>query len=138
MVPEEIKQKITEWAQKHGAIDEVSISEFKDAELLERKAVDLIVRYCENQAYLINGFPTEIRKRYENDEMSDDKYDADYFCEERYQLYLDLLTLEKNEVAELTWHYTRSFWPEQFESKQAYLEHIKECIESESFYDVSL
>ena len=74
----------------------------------------------------------------ENDEISDEEYDEDYFCSERYDLYLDLLTLEKTDVAELTWHYTSSFWTDLFESKEEYLEHTKSCVEDGGFYNVSL
>jgi hypothetical protein len=134
----EIKQKITALAQKHAASDENTLDDIKDAELLESDAKHLIIQYCENQGYLINGFPTEMKRRYENNEISDEEYDEDYFCEERYDLYLDMLTLDKTDVAELTWHYTSSFWPDQFESKDEYLEHIKSCVDDGGFYDVSL
>jgi len=138
MIIEEIKQKITELAQKHASIDEKTFDNIKGAELFESDARHLIIRYCENQGYLINGFPTEIKRRYENDEISDEEYDEDYFCSERYDLYLDLLTLEKTDVAELTWHYTSSFWTDLFESKEEYLEHTKSCVEDGGFYNVSL
>lgn len=134
----EIKQRITVLAQKHAAIDEITLGDFKYAELLESDAKHLIVQYCENQDYLVNGFPTEMRRRYENDEISDDEYDEDYFCEERYDLYLNTLTLEKPDVADLTWHYVSSFWPDQFDSKEEYLESMKDMIEGGGFYDVSL
>jgi hypothetical protein len=134
----EIKQKITALAQKHAASDENTLDDIKDAELLESDAKHLIIQYCENQGYLINGFPTEMKRRYENNEISDEEYDEDYFCEERYDLYLDMLTLDKTDVAELTWHYTSSFWLDQFESKDEYLEHIKSCVDDGGFYDVSL
>ena len=134
----EIKQKITELAQKHAASEENTLDDFKDEEFLEDDARHLIIKYCENQNYLINGFPTEMKRRYDNDEISDDEYDEDYFCSERYDLYLDTLTLEKSDVAELTWHYTSSFWPDQFDSKEDYLESIKDMVEGGGFYDVSL
>jgi hypothetical protein len=134
----EIKQKITALAQKHAASEENTLDDIKDAELLESDAKNLIIQYCENQGYLINGFPTEMKRRYKNNEISDEEYDEDYFCEERYGLYLDMLTLDKTDVAELTWHYTSSFWPDQFQSKDEYLEYIKSCVDDDGFYDVSL
>lgn len=135
---EDIKQKISHLAQKHSSIPENDLSDFGNAEILESEAFHLIVDYSESQGYLINGFPTEIRNRYENDEISDEEYDEDYFCLERYELYLDTLTLQKDDVAELMWHYANSFWPDQFESKEDYIESIKIQIESGVFYDVSL
>ena len=135
---EDIKQKISHLAQKHSSIPENDLSDFGNAEILESEAFHLIVDYSESQGYLINGFPTEIRNRYENDEISDEEYDEDYFCLERYELYLDTLTLQKDDVAELMWHYANSFWPDQFESREDYIESIKIQIESGVFYDVSL
>jgi len=135
---EDIKQKISHLAQKHSSIPENDLSDFGNAEILESEAFHLIVDYSESQGYLINGFPTEIRNRYENDEISDEEYDEDYFCLERYELYLDTLTLQKDDVAELMWHYANSFWPDQFESKEDYIESIKIQIESGVFYDVIL
>ena len=134
----DIKQKISHLAQKHSSIPENDLSDFGNAEILESEAFHLIVDYSESQGYLINGFPTEIRNRYENDEISDEEYDEDYFCLERYELYLDTLTLQKDDVAELMWHYANSFWPDQFESKEDYIESIKIQIESGVFYDVIL
>jgi len=135
---EDIKQKISHLAQKHSSIPENDLSDFGNAEILESEAFHLIVDYSESQGYLINGFPTEIRNRYENDEISDEEYDEDYFCLERYELYLDTLTLQKDDVAELMWHYANSFWPDQIESKEDYIESIKIQIESGVFYDVIL
>jgi len=135
---EDIKHKISHLAQKHSSIPENDLSDFGNAEILESEAFHLIVDYSESQGYLINGFPTEIRNRYENDEISDEEYDEDYFCLERYELYLDTLTLQKDDVAELMWHYANSFWPDQFESKEDYIESIKIQIESGVFYDVIL
>lgn len=133
MTVEEIKSKITELAKKHAAIDEDSLDSFDDAELLEWQANGLIISYCEENAYLINGFPTEKRKLSE-EELDDD----DYFCRERFDLYQDILTYQKDDVAELMWHFTESFWPGTFESKEDYVFSAKERAEDPGFYDVTL
>lgn len=126
-----IKIKITELSNLHHSIDAGDFKEIKSAELLESEAQDLIIEYCVNRNYLINGFPTEKK-------MLVEEYDEDYFSTERYQLYLDKLTLEKEDVAELTWCYVSSFWPDQFETKEEYLENIRHQINSSHFYDVDL
>lgn len=135
MTHEEIKAKITELAQKHAAIDEVEISDFKDAEWLEIQAEDLIIAYCEEKGYLVNGFPTE--KRLLSEEELDD-YDGDYFCRERFHLYLDILTYEKSDVAELTWHFTHLFWSDTFKSKEEFVELAKERADCPVFYDMKI
>jgi hypothetical protein len=135
MTIEQIKTKITELAKKHASINEENLGDFNDAELLETQAEDLIIAYCEEKGYLVNGFPTE--KRQLSEEELDD-YDCEYFCRERFDLYLDILTYQKEDVAELTWHYTHLFWPDTFKSKEYFVELAKERVECGVFYDVEL
>ena len=128
-----VKNEIQVLAERHYALVEVSLDDIKDAELLENSAQDLIIGYCEKMGYHINGFPTDKRIMY-----AEGVLDEDYFCRERFQLYLDLLSLEKQDVAELTWLFVSAFWPAQFSDKQEYLMTIKEQIECGVFYDVEL
>jgi hypothetical protein len=131
MNTEDIKNKIQTLANKHKAIVEDDLDGFEDAELLELEAEKLIVSYCEQNQYLINGFPTEKKK-------IEDELDEDYFCRERYQLYLDTLAITNEDVADLLWCYTSNFWPDTFNSREEYIQTIKEQIESGVFYDVDL
>lgn len=126
----EIIFKIKQLAQNHHSTDENGIDVFKDSELLELEAENLIIAYCEEKKHLIRGFPTEKKK------IKDD-LDEDYFCRERYQYYLDCLTVEKEDVAELMWCYVSSFWPDSFESKQEYILTIKEQLNSDVFYEIN-
>jgi hypothetical protein len=133
MTINEINKKISELAKIHAANDENNISDIKDAEFLEISALELIIDYCEDNKYLINGFPTEKRKL-APEELDDD----DYFSMERFYLYLDILACQKQDVAELTWHFVSAFWPESYESMQDYLDQAKERIDCIGFYDVTL
>lgn len=128
---QEIIAKIKELAKRHQTIDEVGLDEIKDAEQIEYEAEQLIIDYCVSQNYLINGFPTEKLS------IADD-LDDDYFSRERYQIYLDSLTIEKDDIADLMWHYTSSFWPNYFDSKEEYIETINHQIKSGVFYNVDL
>jgi hypothetical protein len=130
MFIEEIKLRINILAQKHKSNDEYGIDEFKDSELLELEAEKLIIDYCEEKKYLIEGFPTEKKK-------IKDELDEDYFCSERYHYYLDCLTVEKEDVADLMWCYVSSFWPDYFESKEEYILTIDEQLNSGVFYEVT-
>jgi len=125
-----IISKIKQLAQKHHAIDENGIDEFKDSELLELETEHLIIVYCEEKKYLIEGFPTEKKK-------IKDELDEDYFCRERYHYYLDRLTVEKEDVADLMWCYVSSFWTDSFESKEQYIETIIEQLNSSFFYEIN-
>ena len=131
MKMEEIVAKIKELSVKHHAIDEVGLDEIKDAEQIECEAEQVIIDYCARQNYLINGFPTEKLA------LADDLED-DYFSRERFQLYLDSLVVEKDDVADLMWNYTSNFWPDYFDSKEEYIETIHHQIKSCVFYDVTI
>lgn len=131
MKMEEIVAKIKELSVKHHAIDEVGLDEIKDAEQIECEAEQVIIDYCARQNYLINGFPTEKLA------LADDLED-DYFSRERFQLYLDSLVVEKDDVADLMWNYTSNFWPDYFDSKEEYIETIHHQIKSGVFYDVTI
>lgn len=125
-----ILEKIKELSAQHHATDENGIDKFEDVELLEFEAENLIIAYCEEKIYLIEGFPTEKKK-------IKDELDEDYFCSERYHYYLDCLTVEKEDVADLMWCYVSSFWPDYFESKEEYILTIDEQLNSGVFYEVT-
>ena len=127
MTPEEIKLKITELASKHQETDDNG-----DAELFETEAEHLIVAHCEEKGYLIKGFPTEKRK------LPEEELEEDYFSHDRYRLYLDTLTCEKDDVADLTWHYTSSFWPDTFDTKSDFIESTRESIKPGGYYEIEL
>ncbi|MFZ9718987.1 MAG: hypothetical protein ACO3BD_06485 [Chitinophagaceae bacterium] len=123
---DDIKTSLLKLALEHQNVDDF------DAEIIEKEAEEHIVSYCEGQGYLINGFPTEKKQ------LSEEELEEDYFSRERYQLYLDTLAIEKDDVASLMWEYVSAFWPGQFERKEEYLESIRGNLESGVFYDVSL
>lgn len=81
---------------------------------------------------LINGFPNEKKK------LTEDVLDETYFCREGYWFYLDMLSIEKDDVAGLMWFYTSSFWPDAFKTKEAYLASNKGIVESTGFYGVAI
>lgn len=108
------------------------LSDEKDAEQIELEVEQLITSYCEAKGYLVNGFPTEKRQVPEED------LEEDYFCQERYQLYLDTLATQHEDVAELMWCYVSSFWEDQCESKEEYLQNLKDNLDSGVFYDVTI
>lgn len=127
----ELKEKLKQLAQKHQATMG-DLDDFDEADYLEWKAEQLIVAYCVSKGWLVNGFPTEM------EQLPEEELEEDYFCRERYQLYLDTLTAQHEEVAELTWCYVSSFWPDQFDNKEEYLETIRAQLESDGFYQVTL
>jgi hypothetical protein len=126
-----IRATIVELAQEHKATGN-DLDDFKDAELIEKEAEQLIVKYCEAKGYLVNGFPTEKKQ------LPEEELEEDYFCQERYQLYLDTLASQHEDVAELMWCYVSSFWEDQCESKEEYLQNLKDGLDSGVFYNVTI
>lgn len=127
----EIQSQLILLKQKHDAVGD-EIDDLSLAEMIEEEAEDLIVAYCVDKSYLINGFPTEMM------ESEEEEYDEDYFCRERYRLYLDLLLIEKDDVAELMWYYNDLFWSGTFRDKEAYISQVKAYLNSGKMYDLEL
>jgi len=128
---ETLKNKISRLSEEHKATGN-DLDDFKDAELIEYEAEQLIIEYCEAKGYLVNGFPTQKKQ------LPEEELEEDYFCRERYQLYLDTLATTQDDVSELMWHYVSSFWEDQYESKEEYLHDLKNNLDSGIFYDVTL
>lgn len=131
MIQTEIISKLKLLAQVHKATGD-DLDDFKDVELIEQEAEQLIVNYCEAKGYLVNGFPTEKRQ------LPEEELEEDYFCRERYQLYLDTLATQQEDVADLMWCYVSSFWEDQYESKEEYLQNLRDNLDSGAFYDVTI
>ena len=129
MTKQEIKNKIEVLAKLHHQADEELLG-FEIIYLYEREALNNIVQYCECKGYLINGFPTQKRLIIPEEEQ------GDYFTDERFQYYLDLLSLQNEEVAELNYTYQKSFWPDSIETLEEFMASIQFQINSANFYEV--
>jgi hypothetical protein len=131
---ETIKQNILSLSKQHHALGELDedLLDYNEAEIIEQNAIGLIIDYCVKQAYFINGLPNADWRKTDEDVFEHEVQ------QEKLQLYLDTLTLQKDDVADLTWTFVASFWPGEFENKESYLEHIKERLDSTGFYSVTL
>lgn len=112
---EQIKTEILKiYPQWKNTMD--SIAGDKDAELEESFVRDLIIKYCENKGYEVDGYPFQKQILGE----TDNDYDEDYFCYERNLKYLDVLATIHEDVMELMYFYGITFWADQMESKEDY------------------
>jgi len=102
------------------------VEDLKDTNWLENDAFNLIIDYCKEKNYQINGFPDSI-----------DNDDRNEISEEHWMLYIDKLTLTNSDVAELHWHWVSSFWPDQFKDKEEFLDSTAARIGG-GFYDIIL
>jgi hypothetical protein len=129
-VIEDVKTKIQELSSKHSILNE-EIDSMALAEEYEIQAQMMILEYCLNKKYAINGFlPTLLS---DDDEFEDVNT---YF--EKLGLYLDLLSLEKEDVADLWLYYHSVFWPDFIETKSEMIERIKQQVSSGKFYSVEI
>ncbi len=115
-IKDEILNSYTSWKSLGDSIDDD-----KYAEIDEGYIRTLIVNYCEEQGYEEDGFPTEKRELGKTNK----DYDEDYFSWERYEKYIDILCLEKEDVLELRFFYYKTFWSDQVTSSQQVKEDIK-------------
>ncbi len=126
-----LKSKIIKLSLEHKLIGD-NLDDYKDSDLIEIEAEQLVVSYCESNVYLINGFPTEKKK------LPLEDLEEDFFCRERYKLYLDSLAIQNEDVSELMWCYVSSFWKNQFSGKDEYIQNLKYNLDSGVFYDVTI
>jgi hypothetical protein len=108
----EIKSKINELHQSWLEVGE-SLHDFKNAEYYEGFIIDLLLNYCKENKYEVEGFPF----RHELLAKTDENIDSDYFSE-RYDLYLYRLANEKDDVFELLHYYWNLFWPDSIENTE--------------------
>lgn len=103
----------------------------KYAELYESDVRSLIISYCERKKYEVEGYPFQKRILGETDNM----YDEDYFCYERNLKYLDYLASTHEDVLELMYFYSKTFWTDQVGTIDEYKKYILEGIEN-NWYDI--
>jgi hypothetical protein len=92
----------------------------KYAELYESDVRSLIIDYCESKGYEVEGYPFEKRILGETDQ----NYDEDYFCYERNLKYLDILAATKDDVLDLMYFYSKTFWQDQVGTKEEYKKYL--------------
>ena len=125
-IKEEIEKQYQQWKLVPGEIED-----FTTAEIYESAVISLIIAYCENKGYEVEGFP--LKKRILG--KIDDFYDEDYFCFWRYVKYLDVLATTKEDVLELLHFYGYTFNKNLTPTKEEYKNQILEYIRV-NIYDI--
>lgn len=127
---EEIKAEILKMHVKWKSLSN-SFDDDKYAEIYESDARSLIIIYCESKGYEVEGYPFQKRILGETDQF----YDEDYFCYERNLKYLDVLAATQEDVLELMYFYSKTFWPDQVDSLEEYRVYLIEGNENNP-YDI--
>lgn len=97
---------------------------FKYGEIHESFVVEIISDYCVGKGYEVEGFPIQKRELAEIENL----HGEEYFCHERYIKYLDILAIQHQDVFELMYFYSSTFWPEQFYDEELYKERLLDYI----------
>lgn len=122
---EEIKAEILKMHVKWKSLSD-SFDDDKYAEIYESDVRSIIISYCESKGYEVEGYPFQKRILGETDQY----YDEDYFCYERNLKYLDVLAATQEEVLELMYFYSKTFWPDQIGTREEYKKEILEGLEN--------
>ena len=123
MEMESVKSKILELHEAWDVLGDGSDS-FKYGEIHESFVVDLISNYCVERGYEVDGFPIKKREL----AKENNSYNEDYFCEARYIKYLDVLATKYEDVLELMYFYSSTFWLEHFDDKEKYKNRLMDYI----------
>ncbi len=127
----EIKNKIAVIHQSWLAVGD-SLDDFKDVEYYESKVIDLLIKYCRENKYAINGFPF----LHEELAKTNEDLDSEYFSE-RYELYLYSVANENKDVLELLHYYWNLFWSDSIGDIEDTINTIKfEIKESEFDFEI--
>jgi hypothetical protein len=114
-----VKNRISAIHEVWNALGD-SLDNFKNGQIHESFVVEIISEYCIEKGYEVEGFPTQKR------ELA--MLNEDYFCYDRYVKYLDILATKVEEVFELMFFYTSTFWPEHFDDEESYKQTLLDYI----------
>jgi len=120
---ESVKNRILDIHEVWDSLDE-SLCFFKCGEIHESYVIDIISHYCIDKGYNVDGFPMEKRIL----GLSNANYNEDYFCNERYVKYLDILATKYDDVFELMYFFNSTFWLDQIYDEDQYKEQLLEYI----------
>lgn len=122
MTEVELKNQLLLLADAHKA-EEVDL---QDAEIIERSALKLITEFIVSND-LLQGVNLGIEIPSDFTQLSTDKL----------SYMVDSISLTNDIVLDLNWTVKLAFWNDEFESKEDYLEMLKEMIQNKgSFYDL--
>jgi hypothetical protein len=120
---ESVKNRISAIHEVWNALGD-SLDNFKYGQIHESFVVEIISEYCIGKGYQVDGFPIQKREL----AMVNKTYNEDYFCYDRYVKYLDVLATKVEEVFELMFFYSSTFWPGHFDDKESYKQTLLDYI----------
>ena len=118
----ELYNKLTQLAEQHKSTGD-ELEDIKDSDSIEMDAWEVVYQYC-----LDRGYKTP-QKFLENKPVFDDD---NTFGEKKW--FIDNLIVSNADVAEIAFDLVSKFWPEEFSSKEDYIESVIEHLESPDLF----
>jgi GTPase SAR1 family protein len=118
---DDIKYEIIEFAKVYNMLNNKTYKEYLFAKIIEDEVISLIYNYCQSNDSIINDSSPKKIKKLDNSKSQHD----DSFNKEIQRLYIQLLSLEKQEIADLFWFYKSQFWPLWFDDRNKFIEQIR-------------
>lgn len=114
----ELYIKLTQLAEQHKATGD-ELEDIKDSDSIEMEAWDVIYQYCLYKNYMTPVKFLETKPVFEED---------DTFGEKKW--FIDTLIVSNADVAEISYHLVSQFWPEEFSSKEDFIESTDAYLEA--------
>jgi hypothetical protein len=118
----EIFIELTRLAEQHKLTGD-DLEDIKDSDFIEMDAWEIIYQYCLNRDYKTSKKFLENKPVFEDDNP---------FGEKKW--FIDTLIVSHADVAEIAYHLVSKFWPEEFSSKEDYIESVIEYLETPDLF----
>lgn len=96
------------------------IDGFKDAEAIDSDVQDVIISYCEEKKYNVDGFTVEKLKA-----LSEE---GDLFPYKKWEQFVERLALLHEDIVELLWFYHHTLWPNDdlWQDRESLVKYLKD------------
>ncbi len=110
--------KLSQLAEQHNSTGD-KLEDIKDSDSIEIEAWEIIYQYCLEMDYKTPLKHLENKPAFEDDNK---------FGEKKW--FIDTLIVSHADVAEISFHLVSNFWPEEFSSKEDFIESTEAYLEA--------
>ena len=114
----ELYIKLTQLAEMHKATGD-ELEDIKDSDSIEMDAWEIVYQYCFDKDYMPPVKFIENKPAFDDDNT---------FGEKKW--FIDTLIVSHDDVAEISYHLVSKFWPEEFSSKEDFIESTEAYLEA--------
>ena len=114
----ELYNKLTQLAEQHKSTGN-ELEDIKDSDSIEMEAWEIIYQYCLDLDYKTPLKLLENKPYFEEDNTFEEK-----------KWFIDTLIVSYADVAEISYHLVSKFWPEEFSSKEDFIESTEAYLEA--------